>query len=255
MKTLYRTDKNGTKYYRISETCGKCHGLGRIDYYHFHDGGLCYECNGTGVVEYKEVERTKEYEAVLEKRRDAKYAREAPKSNARLFERMGLSAEGSAFCVKGDTYQIKDELKSAGARYFSGLGWFFPSPVDGWETFEITIDQMASSDRFGKWEMNISKASDAVKKANGDDGVVKSEFVGEVGEKIDLPVKLVGKTGYETMYGWMNVYVFNDDEGNTLVWKTSSFLFEDRGVLKARVKAHSMYNGEKQTELVRCKLS
>lgn len=68
-------------------------------------------------------------------------------------------------------------------------------------------------------------------------------------------------------YGWETVYIykFADEDGNMLVWKTTSSLGywdenDDWNVvapgesikLRGTVKQHSVYNGVKQTVLNRC---
>lgn len=101
-----------------------------------------------------------------------------------------------------------------------------------------------------------------------------SQYVGQVGDKIDATVTFVRTAWFEvpsfrgfgtdTMY----VHTFKDSEGNKLVWKTSTNncgKFDDNGQwiafeegqqihLKGTIKDHSEYKDEKQTVLTRCKV-
>lgn len=97
-----------------------------------------------------------------------------------------------------------------------------------------------------------------------------SEFVGEIKSRIELVVTFIGASSYEReayTYGRETVYIykFADEDGNTLVWKTTSSLGyldgnDDWNVvdpgenikLRGTVKQHSIYNGIKQTVLNRC---
>lgn len=100
-----------------------------------------------------------------------------------------------------------------------------------------------------------------------------SEFVGEIKSRIERVVTFIGESSYEReayTYGWETVYIykFADEDGNMLVWKTTSHLgyyYEDDGweewnpikpgesiKLRGTVKQHSVYNGIKQTVLNRC---
>lgn len=97
-----------------------------------------------------------------------------------------------------------------------------------------------------------------------------SEFVGEIKSRIERVVTFIGASSYEReayTYGWETVYIykFADEDGNMLVWKTTSSLGywdenDDWNVvhpgesikLRGTVKQHSVYNGVKQTVLNRC---
>ena len=97
-----------------------------------------------------------------------------------------------------------------------------------------------------------------------------SEFVGEIKSRIERVVTFIGESSYEReayTYGWETVYIykFADEDGNMLVWKTTSSLGywdenDDWNVvapgenikLRGTVKQHSIYNGIKQTVLNRC---
>lgn len=84
---------------------------------------------------------------------------------------------------------------------------------------------------------------------------VGKSWVGSVGERITLSeanVKLL--TSWETMYGYTYMYQFVDKAGNIYIWKTSNNVEGDTVSLKGTVKAHSDFNGVKQTELTRCKV-
>lgn len=97
-----------------------------------------------------------------------------------------------------------------------------------------------------------------------------SEFVGEIKSRIERVVTFIGESSYEReayTYGWETVYIykFANEDGNMLVWKTTSSLGycdenDDWNVvipgesikLRGTVKQHSIYNGIKQTVLNRC---
>ena len=56
------------------------------------------------------------------------------------------------------------------------------------------------------------------------------------------------------------IYKFADENGNTIVWKTSKCLCDELQqesyyTIKGTVKEQSEYKGDKQTVLTRCKIS
>lgn len=74
-RTLIRTDKNGTRYYSFTCPCSKCNGRGYIDYYKHVEGGVCFDCNGTGIYEGTEKVYTDEYlakKAEMAEKRESK---------------------------------------------------------------------------------------------------------------------------------------------------------------------------------------
>lgn len=102
MATLIKTDGNGTRYFEETIKCDKCGGAGTYEWGGFIDGrprysGVCYKCGGTGKAVEKWKEYTPEHRAKLDKRREAKVAKEHAKSLAeaaqREAERMEQEAE------------------------------------------------------------------------------------------------------------------------------------------------------------------
>lgn len=90
-----------------------------------------------------------------------------------------------------------------------------------------------------------------------------SQFVGQIGDKVDLDVTLEKRAWFEipSFRGFgtdtMHVYTFRDANGNALVWKTTSGTDAETGSrvhLKGTIKDHSEYDDEKQTVLTRCKV-
>ena len=82
----------------------------------------------------------------------------------------------------------------------------------------------------------------------------KSEWIGEVKERIEFTSTPKCVTSFDTDFGTVRIYkmmVGND----IIVWKTSKWLDDSQEVtIKATVKEHSEYRGEKQTEITRGKV-
>lgn len=100
------------------------------------------------------------------------------------------------------------------------------------------------------------KAAEAARKA-------VSRFIGQEGDKITAVCTYDHTAWYEMHMGWMTqtmyIHTFRDENGNVLIWKTSSnslpdFSEGDQVEVKGTVKEHSTYKDEKQTVLTRCKV-
>lgn len=87
---------------------------------------------------------------------------------------------------------------------------------------------------------------------------ISNEYIGDIGSKMELYVKFIKSSSFDTIYGRSNIYIFQDNIGNELKWFTStSFNIPDEEYfnIKFTVKNHDEYNGRKQTTITRVKLA
>lgn len=110
-KKLIKIDRNGSKHFEGHITCDRCQGRGeywwgamiyemgatnpRPQY-----SGVCFKCNGAGVVLGKWIERTPEYQAKLDAKREAKWekirAEREAEAEKHMAEREAIKAEREA---------------------------------------------------------------------------------------------------------------------------------------------------------------
>lgn len=299
---MIRTDRNGTKYYHVVEPCGKCQGQGYIQYYHYNEGGICFQCNGSGVVEYEDKEYTEEHLKKLaeqrkkrEERKNAKRKAQTEELNRDFCERNGFAPDGKAYVVLGDAYAIKDKLKALGMRYKPEIGWYSPEKVKDIDMMETSVYEAYNTDNCDvllwnspkkryffqgeevvgedvdycdTWEFNVAYK---VKLENAK-LLPESNYLGNVGERISVEVKLKHLVDMDYNIGWksicQNLYVMEDKDGNVITWKTQGWLeFRDKAsgesksvdteypfTITGTVKEHTEYRGVKQTVLTRCKV-
>ena len=155
MKLEYvRTDRNGTKIFN-DWTCPRCGGAGGSDKWAF-TGKICYGCGGTGKRRTPKIvkEYTEEYADKLEKKRIARekkrLAENPPPSQEKLqalayearknkWESQGFQREGTGFIHFGNTYDNRETLYRAGARWNNYLrAYIAPEPVEGLKGIVIT---------------------------------------------------------------------------------------------------------------------
>lgn len=210
---LIKIDRNGSKHYEGYITCDRCGGRGlyAIGTCNGHlvittvDSGICHKCLGKGKVFSKWIERTPEYQAKLDARREAKRATEQQKY----------------------LEEHAEELR------------------------QKEIAEQAERERIER-----EKAAEAARKA-------RSQFVGDVGEKITFKGTFEDSFSFETQIGWKtetrHVYKFRDVNGNLFTWFTSSGRLQlNHGEpieVTATVKKHEVYQDEKQTCLIRAKVT
>lgn len=268
-----RTDKNGTKIYH-DYTCPRCGGAGGSDKWTF-TGWTCYECSGSGRSHKPQIvkEYTPEYRAKLdaqrakrsEKRRLERVA-EFKSNLPKLIKDRGFNADGKLYVVIGDTYSIKDQLREAGAKWKPTFNsWIFTEEPKDYVTVELTAEECLDfheEDGWIGWK-DIDYKEVIQSKIPKDDKVeVISEYVGSIGERIELEVTLEKVRSWKvpSYGGWGTdtkvLYVFRDTSGNILVWTTTGYGIElnegDKAILRGTVAEHKEYDGEKQTSLKRC---
>ena len=90
---------------------------------------------------------------------------------------------------------------------------------------------------------------------------VETNYFGEIGkrykDKVISNVSLI--TSWETQWGYTGLYKIILEDGSVLTWKTNNYLYLEDGEqfdkISFTVKEHKEYNGEKQTEVTRCKIN
>lgn len=275
-KRVYiRTDRNGTKYF-ADYTCKRCGGQGGLPQWTY-TGYTCYECGGTGVAAKPEIfkEYTPEYEAKLEERRSK--AREKKRLERieqikgelpEIYQKHGFSSEGKIFVVTGNTYEIREELKAAGAKWFSALrSWGFTEDTDKYPTVRISFDECYIVDMetgYVNWNYETGNEDLIKSKMPKVENSLESSFIGSIGDKLDQVVTFVRYFEYErdSYSGWgkeiARIYKFVDEHGNILIWNTGSWKTLQEGKqynLKGKIKEYNTYNGENQTILTRCTIT
>lgn len=270
-KIYIRTDKNGTKIYH-DYTCQRCSGKGVyvIGVCNMQpvlsplDNGICWECGGSGKMEKPSVikEYTPEYRAILNARAAKRQEKKMAQAQAEKAEKQAEWKQEKGFVndriyVVGieDSFERKDEIKAAGGRYNSCAGWYFSEPHDEFQTVEMTAEECLIENAWAKldWRSTIRETLKAKLPQ-----MPESEHVGAVGEKVNMELTLEHIRYYDTHFGTTWVYSFKDENGNTLVWKTSAHQEVEEGNkfhVKGTIKEHGEYRGTKQTVLTRCKIA
>lgn len=273
-KAVYiRTDKNGTQIFH-DYTCPRCGGAGGSEAWAY-TGYTCYECGGSGRRSTPEVIKkyTPEYRAKLDERAKKRMEKKRLEQVAyfnehkqEMIEAKGFNAEGKLYVAVGETYSIKEELSEGGAKWKPLLGWCFTLDPEQYQTVEVTAEECLIFYEYGAWvdwnrEVDFKKLIHS--KLSKEDQP-ESNYIGEVGDKLNLIVTLEKIVSYErTSYtGWgtemARIYKFRDESGNILIWNTGSWQEIGEGTkvhLTGKIKEHNEYKGEMQTVLTRCRIN
>ena len=117
-----------------------------------------------------------------------------------------------------------------------------------WDTHRLAAS-MANA-----YEMDLRNIEFKKKKEAEKEQRKRGGYVGEVGKREVFTVTVQRIIPFENDFGIVKLHIMADEQGNNLVWYSSSKVLEEGQTykLKATVKEHKEYSGEKQTVLTRC---
>ena len=272
-----------TKKAHIKEECDRCGGLGfivsRVENNQYIpipvDGGVCYKCNGSGIIDrWVKAYTEEEYEKYENSQKRAK-ERRMEKAEAARQEKLNKSEENRKALLEswgydpenpliwlvggGSTFEIKDQLKEQGCKFCKELGWYSCKPIDVPEGYGmVSINFMDAYNWLPfvkRFEIKEEAKEIAEAALSSLEPESHSEYIGEIKERIrDLDVTLTAIRTFDGFYGTSNMYIFKNEE-NVLVWTTSSYKDIEVGehlLLTGTVKDHKPYKNVKQTILSRC---
>lgn len=193
---------------------------------------------------------------------DSEFAKLYPEIQAQdIFHKIQKEAlgftKGYITIFKGDTYAHIDWFRASIARYARWWGWYIIS------TEEVPADLPASIETIRlPWELvgqdsgelkPESVIKEAVEALIYDAGT--SEFVGEIGERIELTLTVTRAIDIENNYGHSMMYTMKDNCGNVYMWTTAAKNWTEGSIKKIRgtVKDHRTYKNTKQTILRNCR--
>ena len=158
-----------------------------------------------------------------------------------------------------------EELREAGAKYRGGINWYFLEKQDKYPTIELSYEECLNIyPEYGTMSWKDLAEVQAVLNSKIPTEEDPSQYVGQVGDRLDLVVIFKKRSTYDipSYAGWgtdtVGINVFRDDAGNCFIWKSTSAFFNiaegSKVRLRGTVKEHSDYKGTKQTILQRCKV-
>ena len=165
--------------------------------------------------------------------------------------------EGYITIFKGDTYNYLEWFRRSTARFARYWGWYFVSdePMPAEYPYELEPVRL-------KWEDVSTPDGNALLPEDQVKAIVDSiiydpgdgEFVGEVGERLEIYAYLKRVIELENGFGVSWMHIWEDDLGNEYTWTTSSKRLEDDKEyhFKGTVKKHTIYRNRKQNVLTRC---
>ena len=197
---------------------------------------------------YTEIEYAKIYGEKIEK----------PVSEF-IHQKQALGFEkGYITIFKGDTYANLEWFQGSIARYCKWWGWYIVStdeiPQDipeGIVPVQLVWELVGTEQGCLKPDEDVKIGVESVLYESSN-----SEFIGNVGERLTLTLKVIAAHQKDGVYGLSTIHYLEDDNGNHYLWNTSAKSWNpgEQYELKGTVKDHKIVKNVKTTILTRCSL-
>lgn len=169
--------------------------------------------------------------------------------------------EGYITIFKGDQESNNDWFKWSNARWARYWGWYVVSTEEvpeqlpfGIEPVKLYWKDVAAIDGSGelKPEDKVKAIVDSLLYGESD-----SQFVGQIGDRLELIVRVDKAIPFESAYGKTTMHIMHDDCGNEYLWTTGAktLTVDSEYSMRATIKDHRVYKGTNQTILTRCLIS
>ena len=167
---------------------------------------------------------------------------------------LGFS-EGFITVFSGNTYGNLEYFKRSIARYHNIFGWYVvstdPLPCD--LPVDVIPHRLDWSDvSINETLLPEARLTEVVNKLRYPPS--KSIYVGTIGERLDLKLKVQERREIQGYYGLSLMHILRDSDDNEYVWNTTAKALDQGAtyLLRATIKDHREYQNRKQTILTRC---
>ena len=170
---------------------------------------------------------------------------------------LGFGEAGYIWIFKGNTYEVLDWFRASPCLYTRVWGWYLPSDEEMPNPLPVGIEPIKLSWADVSFNEDLIPEDQIVRFVDTliyDEG--ESNFVGSIGERLDIVATCIRATENETSYGISHFYVFEDENKNIYTWGTQSKILQ-AGVtyhLRGTLTDHVTYRNNKQNVLKRCKV-
>lgn len=269
-------DEKGKAWEQVEEVCPRCGGAGLffVATHNGHgvpaqpDAGVCYKCYGSKKIvvdrrvltekeiQYRENSKAnKQAKAEAERlQRKLEWEQARPQRILESKQREGFM-DDTMYIVIGDSFSIKEQIKADGGRWNGTISkWTFSEAKEGYTLQMVKFDDVARIEGDHEVVFNREAVKDAIATAESSGNL--NQYVGVVGDKIQVEVTIKRKFWYDTQWGSNCIILMGDKEGHEYKWNSSNGIDALTGeiiTIKGSIKAHEEYNGTKQTVLTRCK--
>jgi hypothetical protein len=149
------------------------------------------------------------------------------------------------------------------------LAWARGLEPSGDNSYQANLSLLVKGDRISRKHVGLAasiiSSHQNIKMARIEKAALKDEWVGKVGERLDLDVTVIKVISCPGQYGTVGLHILRDDQNRSLIWfaseSTEWMTTGGRYLIKGTVKKHDWYDGRgsearrtRQTVLTRVKI-
>ena len=192
---------------------------------------------------------------MLEEEMDRILEENTKRNRADWLEKNGFNEEdGTTYIVIGETYPIREDLRTSGFRYSPILKWHRRTPSDEYKTIAVKVEEVANFMSWGTGCFFPEAQAYIEDKLAAAAPIQHTSWFGEVGDKIcNIDLILVSRSSFTNKWNHPTyIYNFKDDQDHRFSWFTSKVILDDIGSrykANATIKDLKEYKGIKTTVL------
>ena len=133
--------------------------------------------------------------------------------------------------IEKNSYTIKDELHHQGATYDPLLGWFLRKNKNNTK-LKSFVEEFSVINDEGIIELKLEEYSKRQQEILSAKRREEGEFIGTIAQRLELDLKLTNTVTIDTQWGNVYLHLFEDQNHNSLIWKTNKFLYYDEWMLE-----------------------
>lgn len=146
------------------------------------------------------------------------------------------------YCDTEDSH-FTIKMSDRGAKYRGGINWYFLEKQYRYPTIELSYEECLNIyPEYGTMSWKDLTEVQAVLNSKIPTEEDPSQYVGQVGERLDLVVTFKKRSTYEipSYAGWgtdtVGINIFRDDVGNCFIWKSTSAFFNIAEGIKGKIE-------------------
>lgn len=172
----------------------------------------------------------------------------------------GFGEKGFITLITGEESVLEHHFRNVApkqARYNLLFHWYVPSYLElpilpiGCNFIQLSWDLISENNII----YNYAKVAEIIKSLMANEPQNHSSFVGNIGDKVKLDLLVISDTVEKGYYGETHTYIFEDENLNNFMWKTSARKLEVGEIyhLKGTIKEYLKLEGIEYTVLTRCR--
>ena len=108
----------------------------------------------------------------------------------------------------------------------------FKEKQEQYKTQKVFVEEFSVINDEGIIELKLEEYSKRQQEILSAKRREEGEFIGTIAQRLELDLKLTNTVTIDTQWGNVYLHLFEDQNHNSLIWKTNKFLYYDEWMLE-----------------------